>query len=89
MGMGQGAALAFFITGPATKISTLISLNAVLSRKVAAIYLVVTILGGMLIGWGYSHVGGDFTVDSDAFGAIESIEDAVLYKPGLGSPAGD
>jgi uncharacterized membrane protein YraQ (UPF0718 family) len=38
MGMGQGAALAFFITGPATKISTLVALNAVLRRRIAAVW---------------------------------------------------
>ncbi len=87
MGMGQGAALAFFITGPATKISTVISLNAVLRKRVAAVYLAVTILGGVLIGWGYSHIAPELTIDPAFYGRIESVEDAVNYLPGIGAPA--
>lgn len=87
MGMGQGAALAFFITGPATKISTIISLNAVLRKRVAAVYLAVTILGGILIGWGYSHIAPELSIDPAFYGQIESVEDAVIYRPGIGAPA--
>ncbi len=57
MGMGQGAALAFFITGPATKISTIVSLQAVLRKKIALVYLTVTLIGGVLFGYGYSLTG--------------------------------
>lgn len=88
MGMGQGAALAFFITGPATKISTIVSLNAVLSRRAAALYLAVTLIGGVLLGWGYSHVAPSLTLDSSYYGKIESKEDSILYKRGIGNPAG-
>ncbi|MHB9029759.1 MAG: permease [Candidatus Latescibacterota bacterium] len=89
MGMGQGAALAFFITGPATKISTILSLNAVLRKRVAAVYLVVTLLGGVLIGWGYSYIAPELKIDPAFYGQIESKEDAVNYKPGIGSPQGE
>ena len=86
MGMGQGAALAFFITGPATKISTIVSLNAVLRRKVAMVYLAVTLIGGVLIGYGYSQVAPELTIESRYYGKVESKEDAVMYKPGIGAP---
>ena len=86
MGMGQGAALAFFITGPATKISTILSLNAVFSRRAAAIYLAVTLIGGVLLGWGYSHVAPALTLDPSAYGRIESKEDAIIYRQGIGNP---
>lgn len=86
MGMGQGAALAFFITGPATKISTIISLHAVLRRNVALVYLAVTLVGGVLIGYGYSKVAPDLNIDSRYYGIVETIEDAVTYKPGIGAP---
>jgi hypothetical protein len=86
MGMGQGAALAFFITGPATKISTIVSLNAVLRKKVALVYLGVTLIGGVLIGYGYSKVSPELSIDSRWYGKVEAQEDAVIYKPGIGSP---
>ena len=87
MGMGQGAALAFFITGPATKISTIISLNAVLRKKVALVYLAVTLFGGVCIGYGYSKIAPELSIDARFYGAVESKEDAVLYKSGIGSPS--
>jgi uncharacterized protein len=89
MGMGQGAALAFFITGPATKISTLVSLNAVLRKRIAAVYLLVTILGGVLIGYGYSRIAPELKLDSAYYGKVESKDDAIIYKKGIGSPSGD
>jgi hypothetical protein len=89
MGMSQGAALAFFITGPATKISTILSLNAVLRKRVAAVYLAVTLLGGVLIGWGYSCIAPELKIDPAYYGKIESKEDSVNYKPGIGSPQGE
>jgi uncharacterized protein len=89
MGMGQGAALAFFITGPATKISTIVSLHAVLRKRIALIYLAVTIIGGVLIGYGYSKIAPPMTLDSRYYGKVESKEDAVIYKRGIGSPNGN
>ncbi|MFC1694341.1 permease [Candidatus Latescibacterota bacterium] len=86
MGMGQGTALAFFITGPATKISTIISLHAVVRKKVALIYLGVILIGGVLLGYGYSKVASDLTIDPRFYGQVETKEDAVLYKRGIGSP---
>lgn len=89
MGMGQGAALAFFITGPATKISTIVSLNAVLRKRIAAVYLAVTILGGVLIGYGYSKIAPELKLDSQYYGKVESKDDAIIYKKGIGSPTGN
>ncbi|MBN1292118.1 MAG: permease [Candidatus Latescibacteria bacterium] len=89
MGMGQGAALAFFITGPATKISTLVSLNAVLRKKVALLYLAVTLTGGLIFGYGYSKIAPELTLNEKYYGKVESKEDAVLYRPGIGSSAQD
>ena len=89
MGMGQGAALAFFITGPATKISTIVSLNAVVRRNVALLYLGVTLIGGVIIGYSYSKIAPDLIIDSRYYGKVESKEDAVIYKPGIGSPQGE
>ena len=85
MGMGQGAALAFFITGPATKISTILSLNAVLRKKIAVVYLLVTLLGGILLGYGYSYIAPELEINPDYYGKVESTEDAIMYVPGIGS----
>ncbi|MFA6472085.1 MAG: permease [Candidatus Latescibacterota bacterium] len=89
MGMGQGAALAFFITGPATKISTIVSLHAVLRKRIALIYLAVTLIGGVLLGYGYSRIAPPLTLDKRYYGRVESKEDAVIYKRGIGSPDGN
>lgn len=50
MGMTPGAALAFFIAGPATKFHTLGTLGAVFGRRVLLWYLLVMITGALL--WG-------------------------------------
>jgi uncharacterized protein len=89
MGMGQGAALAFFITGPATKISTIISLNAVFTRRAAAVYLTVTLLGGVLLGWGYSQIAPALKIDSSSYGKVQPKEDSIIYKKGIGAPTGN
>ncbi len=50
MGMTPGAALAFFIAGPATKFHTVGTLGAVFGRRLLFWYLAVMILGALL--WG-------------------------------------
>ena len=50
MGMTPGAALAFFIAGPATKFHTLGTLGAVFGRRLLLWYLAVMIVGALL--WG-------------------------------------
>jgi uncharacterized membrane protein YraQ (UPF0718 family) len=53
MGMTTGAALAFFISGPATKFSTLSMLTAVFGKRLLGLYLIV-MLGSALL-WGYTY----------------------------------
>jgi len=53
MGMTSGAALAFFIAGPATKFSTLTMLGAVFGRRILGFYLVVMLVGALA--WGYVY----------------------------------
>ena len=53
MGMTAGAALAFFIAGPATKFSTLAVLAGVFGRRLLAFYLVFMVGGALLWGYGY------------------------------------
>jgi len=54
MGMSKGAILAFFISGPATKFSTLTALVLCLERKVVALYLAITLVGAFLFGMVYN-----------------------------------
>ncbi len=53
MGMTTGAALAFFVSGPATKFSTLSMLGAVFGKRLLGLYLVI-MLGSALL-WGYAY----------------------------------
>ncbi|MFH0921257.1 MAG: permease [Fibrobacterota bacterium] len=55
MGMSKGAILAFFISGPATKFSTLAALFACMPKKVVALYLGVTLTGAFLFGIIYNR----------------------------------
>lgn len=54
MGMSKGAVLAFFISGPATKASTLAALLAAMERKVVLLYLGLTLLGAFAFGMTYN-----------------------------------
>lgn len=87
MGMGQGAALAFFLTGPATKPATILSLQAVARGKVLALYLGVTLIGGVLLGYTYSLFAPELHLDDLYYGQVEPAEDALFTKPGIGGPA--
>jgi uncharacterized membrane protein YraQ (UPF0718 family) len=60
LGMTPGAALAFFIAGPATKFHTVGPLAAVFSRPVLACYLVVMIAAALA--WGYLYPFADSLV---------------------------
>lgn len=53
LGMSPGAALAFFIAGPATRFSTLSVLGAVFGRRLLLLYLAVMLSGALL--WGYLY----------------------------------
>ena len=52
-GMTSGAALAFFISGPATKFSTITMLGAVFGRRMLLFYLGLTLTAALL--WGYLY----------------------------------
>lgn len=53
MGMTSGAALAFFIAGPATKFSTLSMLGAVFGRRLLGFYLAIMLTAALI--WGYVY----------------------------------
>lgn len=50
LGMSKGAILAYFISGPVTKISTLVILQGTFKMKLVVIYLSVGLLGAILLG---------------------------------------
>jgi uncharacterized membrane protein YraQ (UPF0718 family) len=54
LGMEKGAILAFFISGPATKLSTLVALKAALRLEVFLVYLAIGLLGACAFGFAYS-----------------------------------
>lgn len=53
LGLPQGAVLAFFISGPVTRISNLIVLRAAFNWKILALYLIIGIGGAILFGMAY------------------------------------
>ncbi len=50
MGMTQGAILAFFISGPSTRISNLVILGSVLNIRILSIYLSIVLVGAVASG---------------------------------------
>ena len=54
LGMDKGAILAFFISGPATKFSTLVALKAAIEAKIFLVYLSIGLLGALVFGLAYS-----------------------------------
>jgi len=54
LGMDKGAILAFFISGPATKLSTLVALKAAVRTGVFLLYLAIGLLGASVFGYLYS-----------------------------------
>lgn len=54
LGMSRGAVLAFFISGPVTKISNLILMNAIFRARVFVVYLTVGICGATICGLIYN-----------------------------------
>ena len=50
LGMSQGAVLAYFISGPVTKISNLVLLQATFKRVILIQYLIIGILGAIFFG---------------------------------------
>lgn len=54
LGMSKGAVLAFFISGPVTKLSNLILMNAIFRTRIFIVYLIVGIGGAALLGLIYN-----------------------------------
>jgi uncharacterized membrane protein YraQ (UPF0718 family) len=54
LGMSQGAVLAFFISGPVTKVSNLVLMQAIFRYRVLMIYLLTGIVGAAILGLIYS-----------------------------------
>jgi len=79
LNMGAGAALAFFLTGPATKISTLVNLFAVMRGRVIALYLGVTLVGGTVLGGLYGWVAPVYAPDVIYAGQVETDDDLSKY----------
>lgn len=52
-GMDKGSALAFFIVGPATRVSPMVTLLALVRKKPFLIYLGLCFAGGILLGYLY------------------------------------
>lgn len=71
MGMTPGAALAFFIAGPATKFPTLAMLGAVFGRRVLCFYLAVALAGALF--WGYAYPFSSDSVEVQPGAASEEM----------------
>jgi uncharacterized protein len=54
LGMDKGAILAFFVSGPATKLSTLIALKAIIIKEVFILYLAIALIGAFVFGMLFS-----------------------------------
>ena len=50
-GMSRGAALAFFLAGPATRITALAALATVLSRRALVLYVAFVLVGAVGLGY--------------------------------------
>ena len=51
--MGRGSALAFFLVGPATRLTPLMALATVLRGPFVLVYVLTLILFSLLVGLGY------------------------------------
>ncbi len=71
MGMSPGAALGFFIAGPATKFSTLTMLGAVWGRRILLFYLSLMLVGALL--WGIIYPFSDETIHAKSAGLYEDL----------------
>lgn len=54
MGLSKGAILAFFISGPATKLSTLVTLRAAMVKEIFYLYLLIALTGATVFGFLYN-----------------------------------
>jgi len=53
MGMSPGAALAFFLSGPATKVQTLAAMQLTLGARITGAYFLLSVAWSLLAGWIY------------------------------------
>ena len=56
MGMSKGAALAFFIAGPATRISPMVTVALLVKKKAFLIYFLTVVVGGIVLGYLYELI---------------------------------
>ncbi|MFB0526451.1 MAG: permease [bacterium] len=56
MGMSKGAALAFFIAGPATRISPMVTVAFLVKKKAFFIYFLTVVVGGIALGYMYELI---------------------------------
>lgn len=56
LGMNKGSILAFFISGPTTRISNLVILKSVFNWRIFSIYLSVVIFGAIILGYLYNTI---------------------------------
>ncbi len=71
MGMSPGAALGFFIAGPATKFSTLTMLGAVWGRRILLFYLGLMLVGALF--WGFLYPFSGENIQAKAGGIYEEL----------------
>ena len=71
MGMSPGAALGFFIAGPATKFSTLTMLGAVWGRRILLFYLGLMLVGALI--WGFLYPFGGENIQAKTGGVYEEL----------------
>ena len=50
-GMQPGAAIAFLISGPVTTVPAMSAVWGVVTRRVFALYLAVSLVGAVVLGW--------------------------------------
>ncbi len=56
MGMSKGAILAFFVSGPSTRISNLVIIKSVFNFRILSLYLAIVLLGAIFLGVIYNLV---------------------------------
>lgn len=56
MGMSSGPALAFFIAGPATRISPMVTVALLVKKKAFLIYFLTVVVGGIVLGYLYGLI---------------------------------
>ncbi|MBN1180774.1 MAG: permease [Bacteroidales bacterium] len=54
LGLSQGAILAFFISGPATRLSNLVILHSLYNRRVFIFYILCCLIGAFIFGYVYN-----------------------------------